>query len=71
MQVSNVRIGRVESGYLWGVENTVVLELFGFFFYTKWTVTMKMKSKFFKKLASCSLESNKIKMIKATPTVIS
>lgn len=31
MEVSNVRISRVESGYLWGVENTVVLELFDFF----------------------------------------
>lgn len=32
------------------------------FFYTKCTITMKMKSKFFKKIASCSLESNKIKI---------
>lgn len=41
------------------------------FFYTKYTVTMKMKRKFFKEIASCSLISNKIKMIKATTIAVS
>lgn len=39
-------------------------------FYTKCNIAMKIKSKIFKKIASCSLESNKIKLIKATTTVM-
>lgn len=52
-----------------GWKGVAFLELCDFS-YTKCTRTMEVKSKFFKKIASCSLEGNKIEIIRLKTIVI-